>query len=192
MDGDSAWSLKITTKNHDKKPPTKNKTEQWAMTGQEDPYKYKEEFKKVAFEDLRKKWQGIAQISISKKLEEGKNVRKLRENFEKGEKNNKTSVITEKKSGKVVTIGEMFTRMERRKATSKMSIQEGWRSSGKKRQREEDDGREKELELERKGKCSNFENENTGGDAKSQEIKRIKLQLVKPALTRPGTKRPIE
>ena len=110
---------------------------------------------------------------------------------EKFEKNNKTPVIPEKKSGKVVTIGEMFTRMERRKAISKTSVQEGWRS-GKKRQREEDDGREKELELERKGKCSNFENENTGGDAKSQEIKRIKLQLVKPALTRPGTKRPIE
>ena len=89
----------------------------------------------------------------------------------------------------MITIGEMFTRMERRTAISKQSVQEGWRS-GKKRQREEDDGKEKELDLERKGKFRIFENK--GCDANSQKIKRIKLQLVKPAQTRPGPKRPIE
>ena len=79
--------------------------------------------------------------------------------------------------------------MERRTASSNQSVQKGW-ISGRKRQREEDDEKEKELYLERQGKFCIFEIK--GFDANSQELKRIKLQLVKPAQTRPGAKRPIE
>ena len=150
--------MRMTTKNCDKtrnKPPTKNKTQRRAMTGQGDPASSIEENKKVAFaqlktsevvkeraedktrtsfEDLRKKWQGIAP-PISKELEEVKKIRKLREKFEN---NDKTLIKTKKRPGKENTIGEMFTRMERRTASSSHSVQEGWKS-GKKRQREEDD-----------------------------------------------------
>ena len=58
---------------------------------------------------------------------------------------------------------------------------DGWRSGGKS-MREEDDETENELALEQNGKFWIFEN--GGLDANCQEIKKIKIQLVKPAQVR--------
>ena len=56
--------------------------------------------------------------------------------------------------------------------------------------REEDDETVNELALERNGKFRIFEN--GGLDANCQEIKKIKIQLVKPAQAKTEAKRPIE
>ena len=83
----------------------------------------------------------------------GKKIQKLREKFENNEP---IDIKAKKKSGKVNTIVEMFSKMERRTAANNQSVQEGWRS-GVKRQREEGDENDKELSLERKGKFRIFE-----------------------------------
>ena len=56
--------------------------------------------------------------------------------------------------------------------------------------REEDDETENELALERNRKFRIFKN--GGLDANCQEIKKLKIQLVKPANARTEAKRPIE